>query len=107
MIAVRKASLKEWAHTIIGLALMFGIPLLPPIDPITEIGMQIGGIFIGAIYLWSTVGTFWPSLIAIIALGFTDYADMYTMFAAFSGYLPPVSYTHLARGGSAGLESGV
>lgn len=88
MIAVRKASLKEWAHTIIGLALMFGIPLLPPIDPITEIGMQIGGIFIGAIYLWSTVGTFWPSLIAIIALGFTDYADMYTMFAAFSGYLP-------------------
>ncbi len=88
MIAVRKANLKEWSHTLIGLALMFGIPLLPPVAPITEIGMQIGGIFIGAIYLWSTVGTFWPSLIAIIALGFTDYADMYTMFAAFSGYLP-------------------
>lgn len=88
MIAVRKASIKEGVHTIIGLALMFGIPLLPPIAPITTIGMQIGGIFIGTIYLWSTVGTFWPSLMAIIALGFTDYADMYTMFAAFSGYLP-------------------
>ncbi len=77
-----------WIHTIIGLALMFGIAKLPPIDPITEIGMQIGGVFIGAIYLWSFVGTFWPSLLALIALGFTDYTDLYTLFSAFSGYLP-------------------
>lgn len=88
MSTAKRDNIKQWIHTIIGLLLMFGIPLLPPVEPITEIGMQIGGIFIGAIYLWSTVGTFWPSLITVIALGFTDYADMYTIFAAFSDYLP-------------------
>lgn len=88
MTATKQNDMKYWIHTIIGLVLMFGIPQLPPIEPITQIGMQIGGIFIGAIYLWSFVGTFWPSLIAIIALGFTDYADMYTMFSSFAGYLP-------------------
>lgn len=88
MAVEKQRNMKYWIHTVIGLALMFGIPLIPPIEPITETGMQIGGIFIGAIYLWSMVETFWPSLLAIIALGFTDYADMYTMFTAFSGYLP-------------------
>lgn len=88
MTATKQNDMKYWIHTIIGLVLMFGIPQLPPIEPITQIGMQIGGIFIGAIYLWSFVGTFWPSLIAIVALGFTDYADMYTMFSSFAGYLP-------------------
>lgn len=78
----------QWIHTIIGIFLIFAIPMIPPIDPITKFGMQIGGIFIGAIYLWSTVGTFWPSLLVIIALGMTDNIDMYTMFAAFSDYLP-------------------
>lgn len=81
-------SYKEWIHTAIGLALMFGIPLLPPIEPITTTGMQIGGIFIGAIYLWSMVSTFWPSLITVIALGFTDYTDMNGILSAFSAYLP-------------------
>lgn len=83
-----RSSIKDWIHIIIGLLLMFGIPLLPPVEPITEVGMQIGGIFIGAIYLWSTVGTFWPSLITIVALGFTDFTDMNSILSAFSGYLP-------------------
>ena len=67
---------------------MFGIPMLPPVEPITHIGMQIGGIFIGLVYLWSTVGMFWPSLISIVAFAFTDYTDMMGMFGAFSAYLP-------------------
>ncbi len=83
-----KENRMEMIHTIIGLVLMFGIPLLPPVEPITTIGMQLGGIFIGAIYLWSTVGMFWPSLLAVIALGFTDYTDVWGMFASFAGYLP-------------------
>ena len=84
----KNGNMMQWVHTIIGIALMFGIQLLPPIEPITQIGMQIGGIFIGSIYLWSTVGLFWPSLLAVIALGFTDYTDSYSMLGAFAGYLP-------------------
>ena len=62
-------------NSIIGIALMFGIPLIPPIEPLTKIGMQLGGIFIGLVYLWSTVDLLWPCLLGIIALAFTDYVD--------------------------------
>jgi len=78
--------LKYWIHTAIGLLLMFGIPLLPPIEPITEIGMQLGGIFIGVVYLWTMVETFWPSLLAAVAIAFTDYADITMIMSFFSNY---------------------
>ena len=84
----KKKDTKYYVHSVIGLVLMFGIPMLPPVEPITHIGMQIGGIFIGLVYLWSTVGLFWPSLIGIVAFAFTDYTDMMGMFSAFSAYLP-------------------
>lgn len=84
----KRQNMMQWVHTAIGIFLIFAIQMIPPIEPITKFGMQIGGIFIGAIYLWSTVGTFWPSLLVIIALGMTDNIDMYTMFEAFSAYLP-------------------
>lgn len=61
----KKFDAKYYVHSVIGLILMFGIPLIPPIEPITHIGMQIGGIFIGLVYLWSTVGLFWPSTLAL------------------------------------------
>lgn len=53
MSTTKQTDVKYWVHTVIGLLLMFGIQFIPPIEPITEIGMQLGGIFIGAIYLWS------------------------------------------------------
>ncbi len=84
----KKSDAKYYVHSVIGLILMFGIPLIPPVEPITHIGMQIGGIFIGLVYLWSTVGLFWPSLLGIVAFAFTDYIDMNGMFACFSAYLP-------------------
>ena len=44
---------KKYIHTAIGLVLMFGIGLLPPIEPVTQAGMQVGGVFIGLLYLWT------------------------------------------------------
>lgn len=102
MSTTKQTDVKYWVHTVIGLLLMFGIQFIPPIEPITEIGMQLGGIFIGAIYLWSTVGIFWPSLLGIIAVGFTDYADMYTMFNAFAGYLPLMMLFGMMMAGALG-----
>lgn len=84
----KKSDAKYYVNSVIGLILMFGIPLIPPVEPITHIGMQIGGIFIGLVYLWSTVGLFWPSLLGIVAFAFTDYIDMNGMLACFSAYLP-------------------
>ena len=52
----KKFDAKYYVHSVIGLILMFGIPLIPPIEPITHIGMQIGGIFIGLVYLCRPLG---------------------------------------------------
>ncbi|TGE34967.1 citrate transporter [Desulfosporosinus fructosivorans] len=56
--------------------IMFGFGMLEPFAPVTAIGMQVLGIFIGVIYLWSFVGILWPSLLGLIALGISDYATM-------------------------------
>lgn len=47
---------------------MFGFGQLPPIDPITPLGMNIVGIFIGLLFGWMTIGLVWPSILGSIAL---------------------------------------
>ena len=47
--------------------LFFGY--LPPFGTVTELGMKVLGIFIGAIWCFSTVGCFWPALLALILFG--------------------------------------
>lgn len=42
---IEKTSPLYWVHVVIGLLLMIGFPQLDPIEPITEVGMWIGGIF--------------------------------------------------------------
>ena len=60
-------------NSAIGMLIMFGFGRLEPIGAITPLGMQILGIFIALIYCWSTVGSIWPSLVGILAMGFTEY----------------------------------
>ena len=52
-------STKKTIATIIGVLLMFGCQFLPPVFGLTPLGMQVAGIFIGTILLW-TSGCFWP-----------------------------------------------
>lgn len=66
-----------YINAVIGLVFMFGFGFLPPLEPITSYGMQVLGIFIGVIWLWTTVGLLWPSLAGLIALGvMTDYGTV-------------------------------
>jgi sodium-dependent dicarboxylate transporter 2/3/5 len=58
------------------LVLMFGFRFLPPIGTITEVGMGCLGVFLGAVYGWITVGMLWPSLMGLIAYGFTGYISV-------------------------------
>lgn len=67
---------KKMMHTAIGLALMFLFPLLPPLEPITQVGMTLIGVFVGMVYLWSTVDSKWPSLLGLIIVGLSDYATV-------------------------------
>lgn len=60
----------------IGVVITFGFGLLPPIDPITPMGMKVLGIFLGMIFLWSFVSILWPSLLGIVALIISGYAPL-------------------------------
>ena len=60
-------------HSAIGLAFMLLFPLLPPIGPITEVGMTVAGVFIGMVYLWSTVDSIWPSALGLLIIALSGY----------------------------------
>lgn len=79
-----------YIHCIIGLLFMFGFRFLEPIEPISPVGMQVLGVFIGVIYLWSFVSVLWPSLLGMIALGLTGYAPMKDVLMAAFGDTVPV-----------------
>lgn len=66
-----------WIHSIIVVLFMFGFGHLPAADPLTPLGMQVLGIFIGMVYGWLFCGQVWPSILGLIALGFTDYCTVY------------------------------
>ncbi len=63
---------------------------LPVIDnqvliSITPIGMVVVSIFIGVLYLWTTVETIWPSLLAIFLIGISDYSSMNDVLMRYMG----------------------
>lgn len=62
-----------YVHTVIGLAIIVIFWLLPPIEPITPIGMRCVGAFLGMVYLWSMCGTLWPSIVGLFAFGISGY----------------------------------
>lgn len=65
----------EFFHAIIVFILMFCFQLIPAPAPITHYGMQVIGIFIGVIYGWSFCGLMWPSLLALVAMGITEFGN--------------------------------
>ena len=79
-----------YIHVAIGLFLMFVFGrVFPPIEPLTEVGMQVLGVFVGAVWLWCFVGFLWPSLIALVAFGLTDYASFgQVATSAFGNQVP-------------------
>lgn len=60
-------------HLIIGFGILILFWLLPPIDPITPLGMRCVGAFLSMVYLWSAVETLWPSLVGLFVLALSGY----------------------------------
>ena len=71
-----------WLHLAIGGFFMFGFPMLDPIEPLTEIGMTIVGVFVGMVYLWSAVDSIWPSLLGLMLVALAGYVPNLTGYAA-------------------------
>lgn len=79
--------MKKYLHYIIGLAIMFAFRLIPVgvLPGVTEIGLSILGIFIGTIYLWTTVDPLTSSLIAIIMVAFSGFQPLAQVIAGCFG----------------------
>ena len=82
---MQRVDVKQYIYALIGIALMFCGWFLPTREPITEVGMQIIGIFTGLVWLWSTCGMMWPSFLGIAALAISDYGTMNSVLAASIG----------------------
>lgn len=63
---------KTYFHAICIILLMTVFGLLPPFGPLTPMGMQVLGIFIGMIWGWTIGETIWPSLLGLVMLGFCE-----------------------------------
>ena len=60
-------------HVAIGFGIIALFWLMPPIEPITALGMRCVGSFIGMVYLWSAVDTLWPSMVGLFMLAISGY----------------------------------
>ena len=80
-----KKLFKYYFNTVIVFILMFGFPHLPTIEPLTDYGMQVVGIFLGCLYGWNLISVVWPSFLGLLALGFTQYGTMTETFASAYG----------------------
>lgn len=61
-------------HVAIGFAICAIFWIIPPIDPITEVGMRCVGAFLAMVYLWSAIGALWPSIFGLFMLGISGFA---------------------------------
>lgn len=107
-VAGHKKEMRYYINSAIGLFLMFGIGFIPPLDPITAMGMKIIGIFVGMCYLWTTVEMLWPSVVCIFALAFSGYAPMTSVlqvtFGAEAVWMSVFAMAIMAAIANAGLN---
>lgn len=71
-----------WLHLAIGMFFMFVFPRLTPFEPVTEVGMAVMGVFIGMVYLWSTMDSIWPSMLGLLLVGISGYVPELQGYAA-------------------------
>jgi len=68
-VALQRKNAKYYICAVIGVAIMLFFGYLPTFSAVTELGMKVLGIFLGAIFCFSTVGCFWPALLALVLFG--------------------------------------
>ncbi|MDO4280247.1 MAG: SLC13 family permease [Peptococcaceae bacterium] len=74
-------------NSIITLVIMIGFKyVVPAVDPLTPLGVEILGIFLGTLYGWLIVGdVIWPSIACLVFLGLTEFTTVTDSFASGFG----------------------
>lgn len=62
---------KYYMKIVLFFFILFGFGYLPPMEPITPMGMKMLGILIALIYGWTFIDLIWPSIWGWIAIGLT------------------------------------
>ena len=102
--AVNKQERTTLIHSLIGVIIMIFFRFLPiSLPEVTDVGMEVLGIFLGTLYLWTFVDPLWGSLLSIAMLGFSSYSNMSaTLSSAFgSPVVAQVFYMMIMSGGLA------
>ena len=78
---------KSYIHFAIGLIIMMAFRFIPVgvLPAVTEVGLQIMGIFVGTIYLWTTIDPITSSLTSIAMIAFSDFAPVGGVITACFG----------------------
>ncbi|MFZ7103938.1 MAG: SLC13 family permease [Peptococcaceae bacterium] len=74
-------------NSIITLAIMIGFKyVVPAPEPLTPLGVEILGIFLGMLYGWLVVNDIiWPSIVGLVLLGLSEYTTVTNAFATGFG----------------------
>ena len=75
-----------YVHTLIYFAILGISFLLPPLAPLTAMGVKVLGIFVATVYGWTTCGLVWPSIVSLTALSLTGYAALPALFMEGFGH---------------------
>ncbi len=73
---------RYYINSVIGVAVMVGFGYLPAFSSVTPMGMKILGIYIGLLWLWSTVDLIWPSFLGLILVGMSGYSSVSSLLNA-------------------------
>jgi len=82
-----KKDTMKYVHMVIGFIIMMAFRFIPVgvLPNVTEVGLQVLGIFVATIYLWSTIDAVTSSLVSIIMLAFSAYGTVDQVIAACFG----------------------
>jgi len=109
MEAIQKKNL-DYGYLIklgIGLGFMLFFRYIPPMSPITPVGMQVIGIFIGTIFLIATIHPAWPAFIAAFLLATTPLYSANEVIAQTMGNWLPSFLICIFMMGYALIQSGI
>ncbi|NCB63594.1 MAG: SLC13 family permease, partial [Clostridia bacterium] len=73
-------------HILITFAIMICFKFIPAAEPLTPLGMEVIGIFLGMLYGWLVANdSFWPSIMGLIFLGLSSYSTVPKVFTSGFG----------------------
>ena len=86
----KRKNTNYYAKSLIGVAIMIFFGYLPTVGPLTPMGMHVLGIYLGLLFLWSTVDVVWPSFFGLFLMGIRGYDSIGGLISSGWGNLTNV-----------------